>query len=110
MKKYKDSKDFGLKAGETLIHKGKYIQVFDRKNGIRIYCLNGKYLGYHFFKNGYSSMKMKEFCMPLAECILIKDTFVWELYSYEGEKFVIKELQKLTFLVKLLNIFSFIMV
>lgn len=97
MKKYKDSKEFGLKAGETLIHKGKYIQVFDRKNGIRIYCLNGKYLGYHFFKNGYSSMEMNEFCMPLAECILIKDTFVWELYSYEGEKICNQRITKIDF-------------
>lgn len=80
MRKYKDSENFGLKAGEVLLHKGKYVEVYSRKSGKRIYSLNGKFLG------SIGHKEFKEVCIPLDKCIFIKDMSSWKLLSYEGEK------------------------
>ena len=91
MRKYKDSENFGLKSGEVLTHKGKYVEVYSRKSGKRLYSLNGNFIG------SIGHKEFKEACIPLDECIFIKDMSSWKLLSYEGEK-ICESISKIDFL------------
>lgn len=90
MRKYKDSENFGLKSGEILTHKGKFVEVFSRKSGKRLYSLNGRFLG------SIGHKEFKEVCILLDECIFIKDMSYWKLLSYEGEK-ICESISKIDF-------------